>query len=120
MSFLRLTLILLFFSSCFQDRQKKIVVKESKTYYMNDTNFVRSNPQKDGFVPDDTTAIKIAVAIWLPIYGKQIYESTPFLAILRNDSIWEVTGTINTTEGGAPFAFIQKSNGKILDVYHEK
>lgn len=35
----------------------------------------KSNHQN--FVPNEQTAIRIAEAIWLPIYGEQIYESKP-------------------------------------------
>jgi hypothetical protein len=29
---------------------------------------------KDGFVPNEQTAIQIAVAVWTPIYGKENIE----------------------------------------------
>jgi hypothetical protein len=34
-----------------------------------------------GYVPDETTAIAIAKAVWIPIYGKEQIESeAPFVA----------------------------------------
>lgn len=52
-----------------------------------------SSTQKD-IVPDEKTAIKIAEAIWLPKFGKDIYKKKPFKATLENDSIWHVKGTL--------------------------
>ncbi|MBN2007788.1 YbbC/YhhH family protein [candidate division KSB1 bacterium] len=76
---------------------------------------------KDGFVPDKDTALKIAEVIWLPIYGKSIYDSKPFTAKLKNDSVWIVEGTLpDDWDGGVPYIEIQKSDCKILKVYHSK
>jgi len=103
--------LFLLFLSCknVTDKSEKIVK----------SNF-RSNPHKDGYVPNKEAAIKIAEAIWLPIYGDEIYEYKPFKAILINDSIWKVSGTVHTEMGGSPFAEIQKSNCKVIRVYHEE
>ncbi len=73
-----------------------------------------------GFVPDKETAKKIAVAIWIPIYGKRIYREEPFIVkyipILR---YWIVTGTLpGNIFGGVAEIIIKKSNGKILYVMH--
>ena len=76
---------------------------------------------KNGFVPDSDTAIKIAEAVWLPIYGKMIYEEKPFKAKLINKEYWEVTGTLpKGYDGGTVVAHIRKLDGKILYVIHEK
>ena len=48
----------------------------------------------NGRVPDEETAIRIAEAVWLPIYGNDIYNSKPFHAKLISDSIWVVEGTL--------------------------
>ena len=49
---------------------------------------------KNGFVPNKETALKIAEAVWLPIYGKSIYNEKPFKATLLNGQIWQVEGTL--------------------------
>ena len=72
------------------------------------------------YVPDGETAIKIAEAIWLPIYGKKIYDNRPFIAKLRDSSVWVVEGTLNSAKGGVPYMEIQKSDCKILKVFHGK
>jgi hypothetical protein len=73
----------------------------------------------NGFVPDEETAIKIAEAIWYPIYGDEIYDEKPFKAELK-DSIWIVQGTLNYDFGGVAYIEIQKSDCKILKVKHGK
>ena len=74
-----------------------------------------------GFVPDYRTAVKIAEAIWLPIFGKAIYDDAPFNAALFKDSIWVVTGSLPpNTVGGSFYIKLNKSDGRILKVTHEK
>lgn len=77
-------------------------------------------PPKNGYIPDKETAIKIAEAIWLPVFGNKIYSSKPFVAVLKNNSIWVVQGTLHTEKGGVPYLEIQKSNCKVLEMYHSK
>ena len=73
-----------------------------------------------GYVPDSATAIKIAVAVWEPIYGQErISQQTPYVAVLAN-GIWTVTGSLpkQYTRGGTAVAEISKDDGKILRVSH--
>jgi len=79
-----------------------------------------SNPDIDGYIPDEETAIKIAEAIWLPIYGEKINDEKPYHAILQNDSIWIVEGTLHSELGGVVRAEIQKKDGKVLKIIHGK
>jgi len=85
------------------------------------------------YVPDKATAIKIAEAVWLPIYGQRIYKELPFQATLQGDTLWVVTGTLNgphgydsatgrltVTVGGVAYIEICKRDGKILIVEHGK
>lgn len=72
-------------------------------------------------VPNKETAIKIAEAIWLPIYGKSIYEKKPYSVELIDNKIWRVKGTLKLEEvGGVPIIEIQKSDCKIINVTHSK
>ncbi len=75
----------------------------------------------NGLVPDESTAIKIAVAVWEPIYGKsEIAEQAPYRASLKQ-GVWYVTGTLPVgTLGGTAIAEIAKADGKILRVSHGK
>ena len=81
----------------------------------------QKTPTKN-YVPNDSTAKKIAEAILIPIYGKeQIEAEKPFKVKLVNDSIWVVEGTQKEISlGGVFYIEIQKSDCKILKVTHGK
>ena len=89
----------------------------------------------DGYVPNKEVAIKIALAVWEPIYGReQIENEAPYTAVLLEKGIWQVTGSIpenkvlgvllitgsppDVWSGGAAFIEIEKETGKILRVSH--
>jgi hypothetical protein len=76
---------------------------------------------KDGFVPNEETAIQIAVVVWTPIYGKEnIERQKPYKAWLK-DGVWHVAGNLpKNMAGGVAIAEIQKSDAKILRVRHGK
>ncbi len=75
----------------------------------------------EGFVPDAATAIKIALAVWEPIYGrKQIQSEKPFRATLHN-GVWRVRGFLPpNVPGGVAEADISKKDGRILRVIHSQ
>jgi len=72
-----------------------------------------------GFVPDPATAIRIAEAVWIPIYGQvQIERERPFRAVLK-DGVWTVTGSLPAGRvGGVAVAQIGRRDGRILRVSH--
>jgi hypothetical protein len=77
-----------------------------------------------GFVPDSATAVRVAVAVWIPIYGeRQIMSEQPFVATLK-DSVWTVTGSLppalkgSHVVGGTAVAKIAQRDGGILFVNH--
>lgn len=74
----------------------------------------------EGFVPNEETAIKIAEAVWLPIYGESINNKKPFIAEYNEaEEFWEVYGTLpENMIGGVPEIKIRKNDGKILHVTH--
>jgi hypothetical protein len=81
----------------------------------------RSNPN---FVPNKKTAIKIAKAVWLPIYGQKDLMFRFYFVQLQND-IWIIEGqsiwsNIFSISGGGPYIKIDKATGKILEVSHTK
>ena len=68
---------------------------------------------------DDT--IKIAEKEWYKIYGENIYKKKPFVAEIKNDSIWVIQGTLpENYDGGVPYAEINAKNCKILKITHSK
>lgn len=74
---------------------------------------------KDGFVPDEKTAIRVAEAVLTPIYGeKQIKSEEPFSAKLHSGT-WIVSGTIaEGVEGGVAEIKISKRDGTVISVTH--
>ncbi len=76
---------------------------------------------KDGYVADAPTAIKIAVAVWEPIFGEQeIAGEKPYQASLTN-GVWTVMGSLPAgTLGGVAIAEIAKDDGRILRLIHEQ
>jgi NTF2 fold immunity protein len=76
---------------------------------------------KNGFIPDEATAIRVAEAILDPIYGeKQILTERPFHASL-NDGIWTVSGSLpQGWDGGVATIRIDKKTGTVISYIHGK
>lgn len=73
------------------------------------------------YVPNEETAIKIAEAILIPIYGNEVITKRPFTVRLIDGKIWHVEGSIGLDElGGIPIIEIQKKDCKILSITHTK
>ena len=75
----------------------------------------------DGFIPNENTAIRVAEAVLIPIFGEEtILKERPFSAKLKNE-IWTVTGHLDEGYfGGVAEIQIAKSDGRILGVSHGK
>lgn len=86
--------------------------------FNKDKGFIPAN----GVVPDEATAIKLAEAIWFPIYGYSIYTKEPFVAEYdEKTKTWYVCGTLPAnTLGGVPEIKINKTDGKVLYINHGK
>ncbi|QEH34923.1 hypothetical protein OJF2_34680 [Aquisphaera giovannonii] len=76
---------------------------------------------EEGFVPSKEVAIKIAVAVWEPIYGaEKIAAEEPYRATLA-DGVWTVEGSLpEGSKGGVALARISRKDGRILRVIHGK
>jgi hypothetical protein len=82
---------------------------------------------KNGYVPDESTAVGIAQAVFVPIYGRsRVKAEGPFHARLDGNH-WIVNGTLHKPRksglivmGGTMTAEIDKATGRILDVFHAK
>jgi hypothetical protein len=90
----------------------------------------QSSPPRTGYVPDEVTAVKIAEAVLVPIYGEQhIISERPFTAELDGD-VWTVTGTLHCGNqyssptvrcvGGVAEIKISAVDARILSVKHGK
>jgi len=90
----------------------------------------QSYKPKDGYVPDSTTAVRVAEAVLIPVYGKEKIESErPFKATLEN-GVWTVTGTLHCSDGkggvttdcdgGTAEVKLSKADGRVLRMIHYK
>jgi NTF2 fold immunity protein of polymorphic toxin system component len=79
---------------------------------------------KDGFVPNEKTAIRIAEAVLDHVYGDDVINSErPFDAKLNDaGNTWIVWGHLRkpANKGGAAYIEISKADGRILRVTHGK
>ena len=87
----------------------------------DDSQTKHSSIPTDGVVPDKETAVRIAEAVLIPIYGRQQIESErPFNATLI-EGIWIVEGTLpKLMLGGVAQVEISKHDGRILRITHGK
>jgi hypothetical protein len=73
------------------------------------------------YVPDQETAVKIAEAIWLPIYGEKVLNFKPYKAVLKDNTVWIVEGTSpKGMKGGTPYIEINKEDCRVIKVTHGK
>jgi len=77
---------------------------------------------KNGFVPDESAAIKIGEATAIAQYGeKRISEEKPFRARLYGDT-WIVKRTLHPqgAVGGTAVIKVSKHDGRILFMMHQQ
>jgi hypothetical protein len=73
----------------------------------------------DGFVPNAQTAIAIARAILVPIYGREQIEIEEPLSAKLEGEVWTVRGHLPPhLLGGVAEVEISKHDGRILHVFH--
>ena len=84
-----------------------------------ETNPAHNDKPPQGYVLNAETAIRIALAVWEPIYGKsQIDSEKPYRATLKN-GVWTVEGSLPPGwRGGVAIAEISARDGTILRVSH--
>jgi hypothetical protein len=85
------------------------------------TTAPHGSSQTNGVVPDGRTAIRIALAVWGPIYGdKEIEGEKPYVARLKN-GIWTAEVSLpKDWDGGTAYIEINKADAKVLKVTHYK
>jgi hypothetical protein len=78
------------------------------------TCFAEAPVPKDGYVPDEKTAVRVAEAVLSPIYGEKNIHEGLFRAALK-DGVWIVFGsTLGRADGSSVQVRIDKETGKIL------
>jgi hypothetical protein len=85
---------------------------------VSNTN-IKKDISQDDLVPDEKTAIAIAEAVLIPIYGKeQIEAEKPFHAKL-NDNIWTVEGSLpEGWTGGVAMVQLSKRDARVSKIEH--
>ena len=76
---------------------------------------------KDGFVPSAATAVTIAEAVLIPIYGRENIRSQKPFEVKKTGEKWIVNGTRRKGwVGGIATIEIARTDGRILRVSHSK
>lgn len=80
-------------------------------------------PEK-GVLTTEESAIKVAEAILVNVYGEKALEQRPFKAKLEG-GVWKIAGTFHCPKGvgckgGVARIEINKKDGKVKSVIHDK
>ncbi|MBX7170889.1 MAG: YbbC/YhhH family protein [Pyrinomonadaceae bacterium] len=114
---------LLFLIGCGNSEKKGVAqnITNLENSQSNQNNVSTNLETKFGYVPDEKTAIEIALKVWIPIYGKEtIANEKPYHAILKN-GVWTVSGSLpEDWDGGVASVQITQKDGKILKIIHGK
>ena len=81
----------------------------------------------NGYVPDAATAVRLAEALLIPVYGEQkIIAERPFKATL-DGHVWTVAGTLHCGDdksgmcfGGTATVKLSKDDARVLFMIHYK
>lgn len=111
--------LLLIGMACLSGAQVMTSDQEAVEFARRSVVGVRPVVRGGGYVPDANTAIRIAVAVLIPIYGEDIGESEkPWRAGLKH-GVWTVVGTFHGKgEGGEAIVQLSKTSGAVLFVTH--
>src|ERR1051326_2270308 len=72
-----------------------------------------------GYVPDAATAIRIAVTVWEPLYGKEQVAGELRCHATIASCVWHVRASLPLgVAGGVAEADIRRSDGKVLRIMH--
>lgn len=76
---------------------------------------------EQGFVPDERTAMTIAEAILVPIYGKKAIERQKPFVVSLSGNVWTITGLLpKDILGGVFFVQISKQDARVITLTHGK
>ena len=74
---------------------------------------------KGNIISTEETAAQFGYLIAKALYGKEIYRQMP-LNIYEKKDVWDITGTVNSLQGGGFYMEVSKVNGAILKLGHYK
>ena len=78
------------------------------------------NATNTTIVPDSSSAVRIAEAVWIGVYGPEVLDKKPYTATLVNSSYWIVKGSLSDELGGVPYIEIRKNDGCVQKITHTK
>lgn len=74
---------------------------------------------KEGLVPDEETAIKVAEVVLFRLYGEEGITSQRPYKVRKEDDVWWISGTLKENELGSVFGIaISKQTCAILHLEH--
>lgn len=74
----------------------------------------------EGVIPTAEVAAKVALAISIVKYGDEVLEEMP-LQICQIGGVWKIQGTLRDgVKGGVIHIELNKSDGKIRSMWHDK
>jgi hypothetical protein len=112
------TIYLLILSGLFLIGCNQTKRDETQNNEKQQNKVVRTNPKIDGCIPNVQVAIKVAKAVWFPLYGKWVDSCKSLKAELSKDGVWKVYNKIPEDSVGVElYAYINKMDGKIIKVY---
>jgi hypothetical protein len=80
----------------------------------------------NGFVPDAMTAIRIAEAVLIPVYGQETIATEKPLVATLDGNVWTIHGTLRQgegggfTRGGVAVVQLSKTDARVLRMTHGK
>jgi|GEM_PF-1883909 len=81
-----------------------------------------------GFIDSSEDAIREAESIWIELFGEKVKKQRPYkVSFDEENQVWLVEGTLHQPDaypnvvvlGGVAYLLIQKSDGRVLAVWHE-
>ena len=74
----------------------------------------------EGVIPTAEVAAKVALALSIAKYGDEVLEEMP-MQICQVDGVWKIQGTLRDgVKGGVIHIELNKSDGKIRSMWHDK
>lgn len=101
---------------------KKTVIGKFNVSEYSEVVIQFSSDKIVGTVQDVETAKEKAESIWIELYGDEVKEKKPYIVSFDElNEVWLVQGSLPKNKfGGVPYILIQKSDGKVLAVWHDK
>lgn len=99
--------------------------ESSNNFKLKDYNYYVENFSSEkvlGEIDSEEQARKTAEKVFVEIYGKSVVDKKPYRVSFDDESqVWLVQGNISKHNiGGIPNILIQKSDGKVLAIWHSK